>query len=128
MRFAIESLLFEAAFLLAGILLPLALVYSWGRVIPGWVPLLAGRRVPRWLPLGPAFAISALMTVYFGLTFVKIIADTWSGAWHQTFGIFPLAFFWVAVPAYWIWGIGLGIAAIAYYRVTRPPCQVCRRQ
>jgi hypothetical protein len=47
-------LLFEAGFLLAGTVLPLALVYRWGRVFPGWVPLLAGRGVPRWLVLGPA--------------------------------------------------------------------------
>jgi len=127
LAFKIESLVFEAAFLLAGTVLPLALVHAWGRVLPRWVPLLAGRRVPRWLPLGPAFAISTLMTVYFGLTLVKITADTLSGAWRQSFGILPLAFFWVAVPAYWIWGIGLGIAATSYYRTTRPPCKVCGR-
>lgn len=126
--FGAEILVFEIAFLLAGIVLPLALVCSWGRNIPGWVPLLARRRVPRWLLLGPAFAISALMTMYFGLTLVKITADTLSGAWRQSFGIFPLAFFWIAVPAYWIWGLGLGITATAYYQVTRPPCSVCGRE
>jgi hypothetical protein len=51
--------MFEAGFVLAGTLLPLALVHSWGRVLPRWVPLLAGRRVPRWLLLGPAFGIAA---------------------------------------------------------------------
>ena len=127
LAFEIESLVFEAAFLLAGTVLPLALVHAWGRVLPRWVRLLAGRRVPRWLPLGPAFAISTLMTVYFGLTLVKLAADTLSGAWRQSFGILPLAFFWVAVPAYWIWGVGLGIAAISYYRITRPPCKACGR-
>ena len=39
-------LLFEAGFLLAGTVLPLALVYRWERVFPRWVPLLAGRGVP----------------------------------------------------------------------------------
>src|SRR5581483_6190848 len=56
LRFAVESLLFEGAFLLSGIALPLALVHAWGRVAPRWVPLLAGRRAPRWILLGPAFA------------------------------------------------------------------------
>jgi len=127
-RFAIEGFVFEAAFLLAGIVLPLALVCSWGRVVPRWLPLLAGRRVPRWLPLGPAFVISGLMTVYFGLTLVKVAIDTLSGAWRQTLAPLPLAFCWVAVPAYWIWGIGLGVAAIAYYSVTPPTCTVCGRR
>ena len=127
-RFAIESFVFEAGFLLVGTVLPLALVCSWGKRVPRWMPLLAGRRVPRWLPLGPAFVISALMTVYFGITLVKVAADTLSGAWRQTLAPFPLAFFWVAVPAYWMWGIGLGIAAIGYYRVTRRPCMLCGRE
>jgi hypothetical protein len=126
-RLAIESFLFEAAFLLAGTVLPMALVCSWGRIVPRWVPLLAGRRVPRWLPLGPASVISSLMTVYFGITLVKVATDTFSGASRSSFGSLPMAFFWVAVPAYWIWGLGMGIAAIAYYLLTRPPCRVCGR-
>jgi len=125
---AIEGLLFEAGFLLAGTVLPLALVQSWGRVVPRWVPLLAGRRIPRWLPLGPGFVIGGLMTVYFGITLVKVATDTLSGAWHQSLAPFPLAFFWVAVPAYLVWGLGLGVAAFSYYRVTRPTCRVCSRQ
>jgi hypothetical protein len=44
-------LLFEAGFLLAGTVLPLALVCRWGRVFPGWVPL-AGR--PGCAPLAGA--------------------------------------------------------------------------
>ena len=127
-RVAIEGLVFEAGFLLAGTLLPLALVHSWGRVVPRWVPMLAGRRIPRWLPLGPAFVIGGLMTVYFGITIVKVAADTLSGAWHQTLAPFPLAFFWVAVPGYLVWGLGLDAAALAYYRITRPACRVCGRQ
>jgi len=126
-RLAIEGLVFEAAFLLAGTVLPLALVHAWGRTVPRWIPVLAGRRVPRWLLLGPAGAIGGLMTVYFGFTMVKVAEDTLSGGWHQSFGPFPVAFFWVAVPAYLIWGLGLDIAALAYNQITRPPCRVCGR-
>ena len=126
-RLAIEGMVFEAAFLLAGIILPLALVHRWGRVVPRWMPLLAGKRIPRWLALGPGFAIGSLMTVYFGVTLLKITADTLSGAWRQSLAPLPLAFFWVAVPAYWVWGIGLLVAAVAYYRMTWPVCGVCRQ-
>jgi hypothetical protein len=120
-------LVFEAGFVLAGTVLPLALVYSWGRVIPLWVPMLAGRRVPRLLLLVPSFGIAAGMTAYFGMTLAMLAAGTVNGTWGQMAGSLPLAFFWVAVPAYFVWGIGLGAAALAYYRVTRPRCQACGR-
>jgi hypothetical protein len=117
---------FEAGFLLAGTVLPLALVYRWGRVFPGWVPLLAGRGVPRWLVLGPALVLGAGMTAYFGVTLVKLAAATVTGTWAQHFGSYPLWFFWVSVPAYLAWGLGLGTAALAYRSATRRPCRVCR--
>ena len=121
-------LLFEAGFLLAGIVLPLALVYRWGRVFPGWVPLLAGRGVPRWLVLGPALGLGAGMTAYFGVTMVGLAVQTVTGTWAQHgFGSYPLWFFWVAVPGYLAWGLGLGAAALAYRRATRPPCRTCSR-
>jgi len=119
--------LFEAGFVLAGTLLPLALVHSWGRVFPRWVPLLAGRRVPRWLLLGPAFGIAGAMTLYFGVSLVQLAADTLNGTWAQNLGSMPLAFYWAAVPAYAAWGLGLGAAARAYHQLTRPHCRVCGR-
>jgi hypothetical protein len=118
-------LLFEAGFFLAGIVLPLALVHSWGRVFPRWVPLLAGRRVPRWLPLGPAFVIGGALTVYFGVSMVGFATAMLNGNWKGNAGSLPLGFFWVAMPAYWVWGLGLVAAALAYYRVTRLRCRVC---
>ena len=121
-------LLFEAGFLLAGIVLPLALVYRWGRVFPGWVPLLAGRGVPRWLVLGPALGLGVGMTAYFGVTMVWLAAETVTGTWaRHGFGSYPLWFYWVSVPGYLAWGLGLGAAALAYRRATRPPCRACGR-
>ena len=55
---------------------------------------------------------------------VFVAAQTFSGTWKSVSGL-PLAFFWVAVPGYWVWGLGLGAAALAYYRLTRPACRVC---
>ena len=118
-------LLFEAGFILAGTLLPLALVCSWGRVFPRWVPLVAGRRVPRWVVLGPAFAIGGAMTGYFGFTLVTLAGAAFTGTVAGPTSSLPPAFFWVAVPAYFVWGVGLVAAGAAYYRVTRPICQVC---
>lgn len=120
-------LAFEACFVLAGTVLPLALVHSWGRVFPRWVPRLAGRGVPRWLPLGPAFGIGGGLTLYFGASIVKFASATVNGTWHQSGSSLPLAFFWVAMPAYLLWGLGLATAAIAYRDLTRPKCRVCGR-
>jgi hypothetical protein len=120
-------LLFEAGFLMAGTVLPLALVYRWGRVFPGWVPLLAGRGVPRWLVMGPALGLGAGMTAYFGVSTVQLAVETLTGTWEQGAGSLPLWFFWVALPAYLVWGLGLGAAGLAYRRATRPPCRVCGR-
>jgi hypothetical protein len=120
-------LVFEAGFLLAGTALPLALVHPWGRVVPRWVPALGGRRVPRWLLLGPAFGIAGGMTAYFSVATVQLAAETLSGTWDRGADSLPLAFFWVAVPAYLTWGVGLGAAAIGYYQVTRHRCRMCGR-
>lgn len=120
--------IFEAGFILAGTALPLALVHAWGRIVPGWVPLVGRRHVPRWVLLGPSFGIAGAMTAYFGFTLAMLAAATLSGTSTAMIGpSLPLAFFWVAVPAYFTWGVGLGAAAIGYYRMTLPTCQVCGR-
>lgn len=120
-------LAFEACFVLAGTVLPLALVHSWGWVFPRWAPLLGGWRVPRWLLLGPAFGIGGALTVYFGVSIVAFAVATLTGSWDGSVTPLPPAFFWVAMPAYLVWGVGLGAAAIAYNRVTSPRCRVCGR-
>ncbi len=105
---------FETCFVLAGTVLPLALVHSRGRV-------------PRWLLLGPVFGIGGVLTVYFGVSMVGFAVATLTGSWSRNGTPLPLAFFWVAMPAYLVWVLGLVAAAIAYYRVTRPRCGVCGR-
>lgn len=117
---------FEAGFLLSGVVLPLALVHSWGRTWPGWVPLLAGRRVPRWLLLAPAFAVGAGLTVYFGVGTAQLSVETLTGSWNEDgTDPLPLWFYWLAMPAYLLWGLALLAAAIAHHHRTRPPCPEC---
>ncbi|AVT37085.1 hypothetical protein C6W10_12130 [Plantactinospora sp. BB1] len=112
-------LAFEVGFLLAGVLLPLALAHSWGRVFPRWVPLRGGRPVPRWLLLGPGFGLGLLLVVYFGVGTGQLAVETVTGSWDPGDGTYPLWFFWVSMPAYLLWGLGLTVAALAYSRQTR---------
>ncbi|MCP2322280.1 hypothetical protein HDA40_000787 [Hamadaea flava] len=117
---------FEIAFVLAGTLLPLALVHSWGRTWPRWVPFLQGRTVPRRLVLWPATGVATGIVVYFGLMLLQMIWERLHGRnpFPPSGGLdLPEAFFWVAVPAYWIWGVGLAFAAVAYARRTRPAAE-----
>jgi hypothetical protein len=113
---------FTAGAVLAGTLLPLALVHSWGRVWPGWVRPLAGRSVPRWLLLGPGVFIGVGMTMYFGVTLAQFLV-----AGVPVNQSYPAAFWWVTVPAYFVWGVGLCVAVVSYWRITRPPCRTCGR-
>jgi hypothetical protein len=115
-------IVFEIGFLLAGILLPLALVHRFGRVWPFWVLGLSGRRVPRWLVLGPGLVLSVGLVAYFGAGLGQHAVETVTGRAGD-----DDAFLWVAMTAYWLWGLGMGAAAISYRQVTRPRCPQCLR-
>lgn len=106
-------LIFIALLILAGTLLPLALVHRWGRIWPPWVPLLAGRSVPRWIVLGPGMMISLGLLAYFGIGgLTAVLLGKTAG--H------PVAV--VEIVAYVVWGIGLAVASTSYAQLTRPPC------
>jgi hypothetical protein len=109
----------EVGMLLAGGLLPLALAHGWGRVWPGWVPLLAGRVVPRLLLLVPGFGLGVGLVAYFGMGFVQLA----SGSVSQ----FSEGFLVVAMSAYCVWGLGLIVAATDYHLRTRRACPACAR-
>jgi hypothetical protein len=114
-----SAIVFEIGFLLAGTLLPLALAHRWGRIWPRWVPLFAGRRVPRWVVLGPGAVFGTGMVAYFGFMVVQMIGHRLQGR-NPFPGDLPEWFFWVSVPAYAIWGVGLLIGAVSYGRLTVP--------
>ncbi|TDC39408.1 hypothetical protein E1211_04380 [Micromonospora sp. 15K316] len=109
----------EIGLLLAGVLLPLALVHRWGEIWPGWVPLLAGRRIPRLLLLVPGFGLGAGIVAYFGMGIVQLS----SGSVSQ----FSDTFLWVAMSAYCLLGLGLLAASGDYHLRTRVPCRACDR-
>ncbi|MEV1172703.1 hypothetical protein [Nonomuraea sp. NPDC049784] len=113
--------LFEAGFLLAGTVLPLALVHRWGRVWPRWVPVLAGRAVPRRLVLWPGAAVAGGLIAYFGVGLGQMVAERLSGQVPFAQSGLPEGFYWVAVPGYVLWGAGMTVAALAYAWRTRPP-------
>jgi hypothetical protein len=103
----LSLLLFESGFLLAGTVLPFLLVHP------------IGRRFPRMLLLLPGYTIGAGITAYFSVGLVQMIVAALQG--QPVFGdiALPESFFWVAVPAYVIWGVGLTVAARGYQFATR---------
>ncbi|WCN79415.1 hypothetical protein [Micromonospora sp. LH3U1] len=109
----------EVGLVLAGVLLPLALVHRWGETWPGWVPLLTGRTIPRLLLLVPGFGLGAGIVGYFGMGLVQLA----SGSISQ----FSDTFLWVAMSAYCVLGLGLVAASSDYHLRTRSACRACGR-
>lgn len=110
---------FVGLFLLTGTLLPLALVYRWGRIWPRWVPPLAGRNVPRWLVLGPALFIGAGLVGYFGIA--GMVA--WATGDNVDGSLWYLA---LVFPGYTAWGLGLLVSSVSYFSLTKPECPLRR--
>ncbi len=109
--------IFVALLILAGTLLPLALVHRFGRIWPRWVVPLAGRDVPRWLVLGPALFVGASLAGYFGVAGMT--------AWLLGKGNLAQAPVWkvsMEMFGYTLWGSGLLAAAVSHYGLTRPDC------
>ncbi|HEY3686451.1 MAG TPA: hypothetical protein VGL93_25680 [Streptosporangiaceae bacterium] len=117
---------FIVCLVLAGTLLPLALVHHWGRVFPRWVPGLAGRGVPRAVPLVPAWLVAGGLLLYFGISLVELVIQTAAGSPVAGDGL-SAGFFWAAVGGYVTWGTGLALAAYAYGARTRRACARCGR-
>jgi hypothetical protein len=113
--------LFVVGAVLAGTLLPLALVHRWGLVWPAWTGPLAGHRVPRWLVLGPGLFVGVGMTVYFATTALALLTE----GFEATSGGLSASFMAVSVTAYLVWGVCTCVAAASYRERSRPPCRVC---
>ncbi|TCC04226.1 hypothetical protein [Kribbella soli] len=103
----LSIVLFEGGFVLAGTVLPFLLVHR------------IGRYFPRWLLLLPGYTIGAGITAYFTVGLLQMIVNVVQGQpAYDDVGL-PQSFFWVAVPAYVVWGAGLTVAARGYQFATR---------
>jgi hypothetical protein len=111
---------FLGLMVLAGTLLPLALVHRWGRIWPRWVVPFAGRAVPRWVVLVPAWFMGAGLTGYFGIAGVGSMVREGLG------GGYPVWFGFAAIGGYVAWGVGLLVASVSYFVLTKPACPVGR--
>jgi hypothetical protein len=112
----LSLIVFEGGFLLVGTVLPFLLVHP------------VGRRFPRWMLLVPGLTIGVAMTAYFGVGLIQMITNVVQGKpAYDDVGL-PEAFFWVAVPAYIVWGTGLTLAARGYQLRTSAEWWQERRQ
>ncbi|MFC7621851.1 hypothetical protein [Microlunatus sp. GCM10028923] len=108
--------LFVGLLVLAGTVLPLALIRPWGRSWPRWVPGLAGRRVPRLLVLVPGLLLGAGLSAYFGVGGIGALLTGGTPAE-------PAA--WLMITGYTVWGLGLLAASAGYARLTDPVAARC---
>jgi hypothetical protein len=99
--------IFEGGFLLVGTALPFVLVHP------------IGRRFPRWMVLLPGFVIGAGMSAYFDVGLIQMVVALAQGEPIFDDIDLPDSFFWVAVPAYVVWGAGLLAATRGYQFATR---------
>ena len=75
----------------------------------------------------PGAGLGAGITAYFGVGLIQMIVAAVQGEpVYGDIGL-PDSFFWVAVPSYLVWGLGLAVATYGYYLRTRKPCKGCGR-
>lgn len=111
-----------AGFALGGAVLTGGLLRRWGRVFPGWMPVIGRRQVPMWFPLtlGASAAIGiftfgrGLLTEQLGLHIPGELDKV--QAWGQ-----PLRgwAYWGAGGLGWllfpVWGVAVALALVGYY-------------
>ncbi|MFF9572708.1 hypothetical protein [Streptomyces sp. NPDC014685] len=116
----------ETMLLVGGGVLSLALVSSWGRVYPFWVPFLARRRVPRMLLVSCGWGLSAALLLQ-GLIPVFASVNHLLGGPELPFDS-GSANSWVILAVYGGWalfGLALLGATRTYQRRTRAVCRLC---
>jgi hypothetical protein len=75
----------------------------------------------------PGAALGTGITAYFGVGLVQMIIAGIQGESVYSGTPLPASFFWIAVPAYLVWGAGLAVATAGYFLRTRKRCKGCGR-
>jgi hypothetical protein len=106
----------------AGAILTLGLIQSWGETFPNWILFWRGKPVPLAMAVVPATLIATLVTSA-GLMFIRL---AWTGVFEEFFGSGNPATY---VPElFWpLWGFALATATLAYYYRRRGRCRYCGR-
>ena len=113
-----------ATLAVAGAVLTLGLVQSWGEAFPRWIPWLRGRPVPIALAVVPAGLVSIVLASA-GLMFVRLgitgeLAENLPGTSDDVAGWLP-EMFWP------LWAVALAAATYAYWLRRRGHCSDCGR-
>ena len=107
-----------ASVAIGGAILTVGLVRPWGEIFPRWMPLLRGRRVPPALAIAPATLV-AVVVFAAGLGITRdVLRD----------GLPDVDWVAHAPGLLWpFWGLGLGMATLAYHYRRRGRCSRCGR-
>ncbi|WP_274029405.1 hypothetical protein [Streptomyces sp. MMBL 11-1] len=111
----------------AGSVLTLGLVMSWGETFPRWIPLLGGRAVPRLLAMVPPLVVAAALTPYGVLGTVAMTANV-TGVHElsaERMGEMEPLGFYITYLTFAAWGATLCAAAFMYHYRTRGACAHC---
>jgi hypothetical protein len=109
-----------ALFAVVGCLLTLGLVQRWGEVFWSWVPVTGGRPVPVGLAVVPATFVASLVASA-GLSFLRLVAV---GEVSRIPGSESDWAAWLPEMFWPLWGVALGVAALAYRARRRADEQV----
>ncbi|GGK86385.1 hypothetical protein Ppa06_46470 [Planomonospora parontospora subsp. parontospora] len=109
-----------------GSVLTVGLVRRWGEVWPSWVPGFAGRPVPVAFPVASA-GLAAVGVTAVGLSWARGLPEfVANGLTVEIEGHRMGPIFGLPIPSFLVWGVSLGLSALAYYYRRAGHCVHCR--